>query len=125
MSLSDADLKFICKPRKSSSALEIWIQTVYDDEERRVIVKSDLEVKGAAKKIAVQHYDQLGRVRLSRTIENPATEDPTNEQHGIKVQTRYAYDDPIRFAPFVHRLSEGFLLCRSVISSGKCQTENC
>ncbi|HRJ90510.1 MAG TPA: hypothetical protein PLX39_17670, partial [Pyrinomonadaceae bacterium] len=28
-------------------------------------------------------------MRLSRSIENIATEDPTNEQHGIKVQTRY------------------------------------
>jgi len=68
---------------------EIWTQTVYDDVNRMVIVKSDIETKGDAKKVAVQHYDQLGRVRLSRTIENPDTEDPTDEADGIKVQARY------------------------------------
>ncbi|HMS08529.1 MAG TPA: hypothetical protein PKE66_03515 [Pyrinomonadaceae bacterium] len=54
-----------------------------------MVVRSDLETKGDGKKVAVQHFDQLGRVRLSRSIENIATEDPTNEQRGIKVQTRY------------------------------------
>ena len=73
----------------TGTALELWTQTVYDDTGRKVIVKSDLDTVGDAKKVAVQHYDQLGRVRLTRTIENIATEDPTNEQHGVKVQTRY------------------------------------
>jgi len=76
-----------------NTLLESWTQTEYNDVERRVIVRSDLESMGDGKKVAVQHYDQLGRVRLSRSIENIATEDPTNEQHGIKVQTRYRYDD--------------------------------
>ena len=69
--------------------LEMWTRTEYDDFSRRVIVRSDLETKGDGRKVAVQHYDRLGRVRLSRTLENIATEDPTNESHGIKVQTRY------------------------------------
>jgi RHS repeat-associated protein len=71
------------------TALESWTRTEYNDELRRVIVRSDLETVGDGKKVAVQHFDQLGRVRLSRSLENPSTEDPTNEQHGIKVQTRY------------------------------------
>jgi RHS repeat-associated protein len=46
---------------------------------------------GDAKKVAIQHFDQLGRVRLSRSLENATTESATNEEHGIKVQTRYAF----------------------------------
>jgi YD repeat-containing protein len=33
-------------------------------------------------------------VRLTRSIENSATEDPYNETHGIKVQTRYETGNP-------------------------------
>ncbi len=79
------------------TALEMWTTTEYNDILRRVIVRSDLETKGDGKKIAVQHYDELGRVRLSRRIENAATEDPTNEQHGIKVQTRYKMGNPYSY----------------------------
>ena len=71
------------------TALEAWTQTTYNDVDRYIVVRSDLETKEDGRKVAVQHFDQLGRVRLSRSIENIATEDPTNEQHGIKVQTRY------------------------------------
>lgn len=72
------------------TALEVWTQTVYDDAERKVIVKSDVETKGDARKVATQFYDQLGRIRLSKTLENAATQSATNENDGIKVQTRYA-----------------------------------
>lgn len=86
------------RPIKVKAAVEsdseTWTQTEYDDRNRRVITRSDLEEKGDGKKVSVQHYDQLGRIRLSRTIENSATEDPGNEQHGLKVQTRYQYDKP-------------------------------
>ncbi|HEX8195913.1 MAG TPA: RHS repeat-associated core domain-containing protein [Pyrinomonadaceae bacterium] len=71
------------------TAQERWTQTVYGDDVRRVIAKTDLYAKQDAQKIVIQHFDQLGRVRLARQIENPATEDPTNAEHGIKVQTRY------------------------------------
>ncbi len=81
------------RPVKSISAqgtaLESWTTSEYYDEDRFVVVRSDLEVKGDGKKVAVQHFDQLGRERLSRTIENIFSESPYNEQHGIKVQTRY------------------------------------
>lgn len=54
-------------------------------------MRSDLEVKGDGKKVAIQHFDQLGRVRLARTLEDASTQSATNEEHGIKVQTRYKY----------------------------------
>ncbi len=73
----------------ANTPLETWTRTEYDDVNRRVIVRSDLETIEDGKKVAIQHFDQLGRVRLSRTLENAATEDPYNETHGIKVQTRY------------------------------------
>ncbi|MDQ3801733.1 MAG: RHS repeat-associated core domain-containing protein [Acidobacteriota bacterium] len=74
--------------------LEIWTQIEYNAQLRRIITRSDLETKGDGKKVTVQHYDPLGKIRLTRTLENIAAEDPTNEQHGIKVQVRYKYDDP-------------------------------
>jgi RHS repeat-associated protein len=86
------------RPTVSKSAvdtpLEVWTQAEYNDQLRRVITRSDLEIKGDGKKVTVQHYNQLGKIRLTRTIENITTEDPTNEQHGIKVQFRYKYNDP-------------------------------
>jgi YD repeat-containing protein len=60
-----------------------------DYANRRVTVKSDLETKGDAKKVSVQFYDQLGRVRLTQQLEDAATQSSTNETDGIKVQTRY------------------------------------
>ncbi len=63
--------------------------TDYSDTYRRVIVRSDLNNVGDGKLVSIQHYDQLGRVRLSRQLENAATESETDETAGIKVQTRY------------------------------------
>ncbi len=71
------------------SNLESWTQTEYHDADRYVVVKSDIETLDDGRKVAIQHYDQLGRVRLSRTLENALTEDPDDETDGIKVQTRY------------------------------------
>jgi RHS repeat-associated protein len=75
-------------------ALESWTRTEYDDVNRRVVVRSDLETVGDGKKVATQFYDQLGRVRLSKTLEDAATQSPYNETDGIKVQTRHGYNDP-------------------------------
>src|SRR6185369_8859329 len=58
---------------------------------RRVIVKSDLNTAGGEKLVTIQHYDQLGRVRLVRQLEDAATQSATDETTGIKVQTRYQY----------------------------------
>jgi hypothetical protein len=63
--------------------------TSYSDTNRRVIVRSDLTALGDAKLVSIQHYDQLGRIRLSRKLENAATESETDETKGIKVQNRY------------------------------------
>ncbi len=78
------------------SLLESWVRTEYDDAARRIIVRSDIEAKGDGRKVAIQHFDQLGRVRLSRTLENP-TEDATNEQLGIKVESRYLTGSPTSY----------------------------
>lgn len=81
------------RPTKVRSAdgkiLESWTRTTYDDVNRRVIVESDLETKGDYKKVATQFFDQLGRVRLAKTLEVASTQSATNETDGIKVQTRY------------------------------------
>jgi len=56
-----------------------------------VIVYSDLNTLGDEKLVSIQHYDQLGRVRLSRQLEDSTTQDATDETAGIKVQTRYLF----------------------------------
>ena len=88
----------LARPTKTKAAVgtanEVWTQTVYDDVNRCVISKSDIEIKGDGRKVGIQHFDQLGRVRLTRTLEDAATESATDETTGIKVQTRYKYDNP-------------------------------
>ncbi|MEP7147804.1 MAG: RHS repeat-associated core domain-containing protein [Acidobacteriota bacterium] len=78
----------------AGTALESWTRTEYDDINRRVIVRSDLETVGDGRKVATQFYDQLGRVRLSKTLEDAATQSATNETDGIKVETRYQTGNP-------------------------------
>ena len=70
---------------------ETRTRTDYNDTLRRVIVYSDLNTPGDEKLVSIQHYDQLGRVRLTRQLEDVATQDPTVETAGIKVQTRYLF----------------------------------
>ncbi len=70
---------------------ETRTSTSYSDVNRRVIVKSDLNTVGDEKLVTIQHYDQLGRVRLTRQLEDAATQSATDETTGIKVQTRYQY----------------------------------
>src|SRR3984893_3100108 len=74
-----------------SKAEETWTVTDYSDINRRVIVRSDLNILGDGKLVTIQHYDQLGRVRLTRKLEDKATQLDTDETTGIKVQTRYIY----------------------------------
>ncbi len=75
------------------TALESWVRTEYSIPDRRVIIRADIETKGDGRKVAIQHYDELGRVRLSRTLED-AAQNPYNEVDGIKIQTRYRYHNP-------------------------------
>ena len=57
--------------------------------DRYIVVRSDLETKEDGRKEATQFFDQLGRVRLAKTLEDATTQSATNETDGIKVQTRY------------------------------------
>ena len=92
----------LARPTKVIAAVgtpnEIWTETEYGDVSRRVITRSDLEVKGDGKIVSIQHFDQLGRVRLVRSLENATTQDPYNESHGIKVQTRYETTNPYSYS---------------------------
>lgn len=64
--------------------------TLYFDSERRVVTRADLTAKGDGKLVSIQHYDQLGRVRLSRQLEDSSIyQAEISEAVGIKVQTRY------------------------------------
>src|SRR5205814_5757532 len=71
---------------------EVRTSTDYSDVLRRVITRRDLKIAGDGKIVSIVQYDQLGRVRLSRGLENAATQSETDESQGIKVQTRYGYD---------------------------------
>jgi RHS repeat-associated protein len=64
--------------------------TEYFDGDRRVVIRRDLNMSGDGKVITVEHYDQLGRVRLSRQLED-ASQSVDVETTGIKLQTRYRY----------------------------------
>jgi RHS repeat-associated protein len=68
--------------------------TEYSDVNRRVIVRSDQNTLGDGKLVSIQHYDQLGRIRLARQLEDAATQSATDETTGIKVQTRYEVSNP-------------------------------
>lgn len=75
------------------SALERRTVTEYSSPLRRVITRSDKDTVGDGKIISIQHYDQLGRIRLARTLENGVIADAYDETKGIKVQTRYFSGD--------------------------------
>ena len=72
----------------ASGTLKRKTTTEYNDSNRTVRVRSDLDGFGDGKLVAVAHFDQLGRQRLLRTTDGtiiPATPDTS----GIKVQTRH------------------------------------
>jgi hypothetical protein len=73
------------KPEETRTSIE------YSDALRRVITRSDLNTVGDAKLVSIEHYDQLGRLRLKRQLEDSTTESATDETTGIKVQTRYLF----------------------------------
>jgi len=81
----------------AGTSLESWTSTEYNDIARRIIVRADMDSVGDGKKVGVQFYDQLGRIRLSKTLEDAATQSATNENDGIKVQTRYKIGDTCSF----------------------------
>jgi RHS repeat-associated protein len=65
----------------------------YSDTLRRVITRSDLNTAGDGKLIAVQHYDQLGRICLTRRLESGNPAEATDKTKGVKIQTRYFAGD--------------------------------
>jgi len=69
---------------------ESQTSSTYSDVSRRIIVRTDLNTTGDAKRVVIHHYDQIGRLRLSRSLEDSATQTPEDETLGIKTQTRYA-----------------------------------
>ncbi|MGE0102696.1 MAG: RHS repeat-associated core domain-containing protein [Blastocatellales bacterium] len=70
------------------SSSERWTRTEYYDQARRVVVRSAQSAADDKKLVTVQHYDQLGRIRLSRQLENSG-HSISDETLGIKIQTRY------------------------------------
>ncbi len=65
-------------------------QTQYEDHNRRVIVKKDLNTGGDGLLVTVTDYDQLDRPALSRQLES-ASGSVDDDTVGIKVQTRYMH----------------------------------
>jgi RHS repeat-associated protein len=76
------------KPEETRTATE------YSDTARRVIVRSDLTGIGDGKLVSIQRYDQLGRIRLTRQLEDATAQSAYDDTQGIKVQTRYLFDPP-------------------------------
>jgi RHS repeat-associated protein len=68
---------------------ESWVRTEYNDVARYTIVWGDLQSPGDGRKVSTKFFDQIGRVRLSKKLEDAATQSAFNETGGIKVQTRY------------------------------------
>ncbi|HYE74520.1 MAG TPA: hypothetical protein VEF04_14370, partial [Blastocatellia bacterium] len=75
----------------NGTSVERQTATEYSDTLRRVITRKDKDATADQKLVMIEHYDQLGRLRLSRELEDAATQSATNETHGVKVQHRYAY----------------------------------
>jgi RHS repeat-associated protein len=81
----------ILRKAAEGKAEETRTRSTYSDVNRRIIVRSDLNNIGDEKLVKIDHYDQLGRLRLERHLEDASTQSATDETVGIKVQTRYAF----------------------------------
>jgi Rhs family protein len=75
------------------AGVEKQTATEHSDTERRVIVRSDLNTTGDGKLITIQHYDQLGRICLTRRLESGNPAEATDKTKGVKIQTRYFAGD--------------------------------
>jgi RHS repeat-associated protein len=76
---------------------ESRVATEYVDLSSRIVVRRDLNAAGDGKLVTVSHFDQLGRVRLTRELEDSATQSAADETAGVKVQTRYLIGDRSSF----------------------------
>lgn len=97
------------------TGIERWTATEYSDTLRRVIVRRDLNVKGDGALVAIEHFDQLGRIRLRRQLEGIAPESALDETTGVKVQTRYAFAAPNR----LELVSNPYRAARSADAGGE------
>ncbi|MDM7995528.1 MAG: RHS repeat-associated core domain-containing protein, partial [Acidobacteriota bacterium] len=64
----------------------------YNDAARWVATQTDVEQFQDQRKVTIQHYDKLGRVRLSRLLETKPADinaAAADESLGIKTETRY------------------------------------
>jgi len=94
---------------------ETRVTTEYSSSNRRVIVRSDLNTMDDARIVSIQHYDQLGRLRLSRQLEDALTQSTTDESTGIKVQTRYLYSGSFSYT----LISNPYRAATSAAASGE------
>jgi RHS repeat-associated protein len=93
---NETDYDVFGRPVETRAAANVpSVKTVtrneYSDVNRRVITRSDLNAAYDGKLVSIQHFDQLGRLRLARQLEDAATQSATDETTGIKVQTRYSF----------------------------------
>ena len=82
----------------AGTSIESWVRSEYDDTNLRIVVRSDIDTMGDGRKVSTQFFDQLGRLRLTKNLEDPA-QSATNETDGIKIETRYGYQDPTPSTP--------------------------
>lgn len=59
----------------------------YDGRRRVLVTRGDRDKPSDGKEVTADHYDQLGRLRLHRQLEDDS-QDAFDERRGIKVQTR-------------------------------------
>ena len=64
-------------------------ETSYDDDDLLVRVESDLLTSGDGKLQSVTHYDELGRVVLTRVTDGAALSTSPTATDGVRVQTTY------------------------------------
>jgi RHS repeat-associated protein len=62
----------------------------YSDSLRRIITRKDVGTFNDQHNISIKHYDELGRLRLSRQLES-YTDDPANESAGIRTDYKYVF----------------------------------
>jgi YD repeat-containing protein len=94
----DRYARLVTSTESSGGVTQRLTTNLYEDLNRRIAVKADLNSAGDQALQSVTDYDQLGRVRLSRQLEcstavvtllNCAAQSIDDDTTGIKVETRY------------------------------------
>ena len=84
------------RPKEAAEAGLRKTTTEYDDENRTIRTRSDLDGFDDGKLAGVTHFDELGRARLARTTDGTIIA-ATTETTGIKVQTRQLFSGNNRY----------------------------